>query len=603
MTLINPYSIPAEIAAISNNLLVISNNISKNANYFRIEKMSDGTEWIKKNGFILRIFQQLFVSHEVQKTKIEKLIGKNISKAISKDTSLFFKEGTNEPSKLYESIQKYNQTIAKTSSNRLTVPSFSLPLLSIPNKLDLSPVDTVVSDNDNLFPDDKPEPDCEPRFFKNREVLKYKDDNKDHGKEAVRIFTSTQRERMLSGIGRVIESAAGVFGCNVTAFQKYHYRSHGETDADIYASPVSPLGPIGELTSYWMGHATLFLSVPLKSTDSKEVASFNVITDPVEGDLNALLYPRQTKFAHPIEEMPAPHIYLLSHNHLDHYSKETVSKLFSQQPVMIVPQGDGERYRELAKSLGFSGDNIHEMNWWDRKKITFTKNSKEYEMTIVATPARHWAGQGPCGGHESTFLGYIIQGHEEGDIYFAGDTARLNDDHVQKLKGFNIRWNFQPGGPDEVRADMESTHQASVDGLWMHFKTMVENHYTFGIPKTEFLQTVAALKTVYMHTMTYKLGNVHLSDTKDSVRNVLEALESDDEAKIAELKSYEKQVYDELLAYTTSLVFEDGETLTNTEIVGLLRETVVVPKIGSRLNLQQPKSEQMASVFDGNFQA
>ena len=32
----------------------------------------------------------------------------------------------------------------------------------------------------------------------------------------------------------------------------------------------------------------------------------------------------------------------------------------------------------------------------------------------------------------------------KGDIYFAGDTARLNDDHIDKLREhFNIRWNFQ----------------------------------------------------------------------------------------------------------------------------------------------------------------
>ena len=149
-------------------------------------------------------------------------------------------------------------------------------------------------------------------------------------------------------------------------------------------------------------------------------------------------------------------------------------------------------------------------------------------MNIVATPARHWAGQGPCGGHESTFLGYIIQGNEGGDIYFAGDTARINEDHINKLKNNypNIRWNFQPGGPDEVRKDMESTHQASVDDSGCILNSCLSESIRIGISKETFLKEASELSTVFMHTMTFKLGNLHLSDTRDSVAKVLDSLEN-----------------------------------------------------------------------------
>jgi L-ascorbate metabolism protein UlaG (beta-lactamase superfamily) len=406
-------------------------------------------------------------------------------------------------------------------------------------------------------------------------------------------------------MGRIVEAVASLFGVKVTAFQRFHYYSHNETAEQIYAEPTTPLSSsLREPTSFWLGHASLFLSVPLKSKSGKQ-ASFHVITDPVEGNLNAVLYPRQTKFACPMEKVPAPDIYLLSHNHLDHYSADTVKKLFAQQPLMIVPQGDKARYSKLAAEMGFGDTNIIELDWWNRKEITFEKNGEVFSMQITATPAHHWSGQGPCGGHESTFLGYVIQGHEKGDIYFAGDTARLNEDHIQKLReNFNIRWNFQPGGPDEVREDMQSTHQASVDGLWMHFKIMLLNIYKEGMNKGKFLKLSQELKTIFMHTMTYKLGNLHLSDTKDSIEKVLQALKTD-EIDSLELKSYEKEVYEELCDLSDSLkltksyyfFFREEDKLSHSELASLLESTVIVPKIGSRIGLRAAKSEQLKSVF------
>lgn len=177
----------------------------------------------------------------------------------------------------------------------------------------------------------------------------------------------------------------------------------------------------------------------------------------------------------------------------------------------------------------------------------------------------------------------------------SSDTARLNDDHINKLREhFKIKWSFQPGGPDEVRKDMESTHQASVDGLWMHFKMMIPRIYTQGMDKQEFLKQAKELKTIYMHTMTYKLGNLHISDTKDSVAKVLGALQS---GEVLDLKSYEKQVYQELCDLADDLEFSSDEKLLHSDIASLLTETVIVPKIGSRLGLKETKANQSKSVY------
>lgn len=586
---------------IISNLLTIANNINKNPYHFRIKTGKHGIQTIKENGFFREKFLSCFYSIQAYKKTLQDLINQNVSDLSNIEREHFTTQQTFETSELFIAALKYNQTIERTKKYPTTLGNkITLNLVENPNVLELNPskilsvIEVPISEN---LQNDKPRTSKENRMCIKHNVRRYPGDEVDHSTEAGRIFISTQKERLLSIIGRIIEAVFGIFGCKVTAFQKYHYRQHNETDAQIYAEPISPLSnALLEPTSFWLGHASLYMSIPLRSQGGK-IASFNVITDPVEGDLNAILYPRQTKFALPIEKVPPSDVYLLSHNHLDHYSKDTVKKLFAQQPIMIVPKGDKSRYSSLAKGLGFDDANIIELDWWEKREITFDKNGEIFSMQISATPARHWSGQGPCGGHESTFLGYVIQGHEDGDIYFAGDTARLNEDHIKKLRdNFKIKWSFQPGGPDEVRKDMESTHQASVDGLWMHFTMMVLRIYKEGMNKHEFLKQAKELKTIYMHTMTYKLGNLHISDTRDSIAKVLKALKSD-EVESSDLKSYEKQVYQELCDLADGFEFSSNEKLLHSEVASLLAETVIVPKIGSRIGLEKAKGNQIESVY------
>ncbi len=546
------------------NLQVVANNLSRKSNSFVIDKNDN----IKMTGFITRMIST-FKSRKKYHEKLQSTINKQVDFINNLPQQEFIRDN-GEVTELFIAAQNYNQAISKISDPK----NLALRFVENPSIPDLKIVTQTVGNLISMFAGDQPEIVKEKRFFSNYKIQRYPGDRIDHSKEATSIFTSTQKERLLSVVGRVIEVVSNFFGRSVNQFQKYHYRSHGETDEQIYSNAL-PITVSKQPTSYWLGHATLLLNLPLKSNNNT-TASFNVVTDPIEGDLNKILYPRKTKIARTMEELPATHVYLLSHNHLDHYSKKTIAKLLTQQPVMVVPQGDGERYR----NLGFT--QVSELNWWETQAIKLEQDGEEYEMQITATPARHWAGQGPCGGHESTFLGYVIQGVEGGDVYFAGDTARLNDDHINKLReNFDIKWNFQPGGPDEVRKDMVSTHRASFGGLWMHFNLMVKKQYFEGMNKKDFINEVSKLKTIYMHTMTFKLGNLHLSDTIDSVNKVKSALRREEIV----LKSCEKIVYNELREIKNDFIFANNETLTDDDIVDILNQTVAVPKIGSRTNL------------------
>jgi len=563
-----------------NNIYLIANNLKRHLGYLKIEE-KDGKKAFKIRNFFTGLFHSLFTKKGHEK-EVKDLIDRQI-KEINGLGRGFFVKDTGEVTELFIAAHRYNQCVQNIAkSNPYSIEGrIRLNFIRNENVPELQPIQTAVKEKIKVVENDQPEIVKERRFFHVHNIRRYPGDRIDHSKEATSIFVSTQSERLFSFIGRIVEVVLRIFGYQIEVFQKYHYRNKGEIDEQIY-SDASPMICVEdpEPTSYWLGHASLLLNLPLRSTNGK-VASFNVITDPVEGDLNTLLYPRQTNFSRSMNALPASHVYLLSHNHLDHFDHSAIKKLVSQQPVMVVPRGDGHRYLDN----GFR--KVIELDWWEKQTIEFTQSGEKYEMKICATPVKHWAGQGPCGGHESTFLGYVIEGVRGGDIYFAGDTARLSEDHVDKLRdNFDIKWSFQPGGPDEVRKDMESTHQASVDALWMHFNLMVKKQYVKGMKKKEFLDSILNLKTIYMHTMTFKLGNLHLSDTKDSIEKVILALWKENGVEDLKLKSYEKKVYDELVNFAKSFKFFNKETLSLIEIREILKNTVAVPKIGSRVGLK-----------------
>lgn len=541
---INPHA--ANAAA---NLDLFSNDMHKNPTHFSIKKKKDGNRILKKNG-VIRVLLSKASKHHSEKIKSFVEDQKNILQ--TNQEQFHTKEGYTD---LYISAQKYNNTKSRqiqilTSKIAQAEPQTSKKIDRLRKKLTfLQSLGSVNSDRNHpdlqeavitlgdkqKLEEDGPTTYSARKFsfrhpFKKRDIRLYPTDIDakgkpiPHGKEAGRILSSTQKERLKSYLGSKLEFFAGIFGCKVDRFKKYHYNSHNEPK-DAYWMKDDALAPFefheGKASpkSYWVGHATKIISIP----------GCNILTDVVKGHLARGLYNRQTEIAAPIEKLPMCDISILSHNHLDHYDKNAIKQLLAQQPIMIAPVGDGHRYTEM----GFV--NVVELEWWESQEIKIVRGGETHHVKITATPARHWAGQGPCGGHDSSFLGYVIESDKlDGSVYFAGDTARLSADHIKKLRDHfpDLKLMSVPGGPDGgigpgQREDLESTHQASVDGLWMHMELFMRSTLEKNpdISLDEFKKQMETKKTVFMHTMTYKLGNLHLSDTKDSVLKVLDALD------------------------------------------------------------------------------
>ncbi|MBA3537578.1 MAG: MBL fold metallo-hydrolase [Tatlockia sp.] len=420
------------------------------------------------------------------------------------------------------------------------------------------------------------------------------DDDKahQHGAEAGNIFFSTQLERF-KGLVNWLFAKIGIY-----IFETARYQEHDYLDSDIYAYDTPRAGPKENSTQYyWVGHATNYIVYP---NNGKPL---HVLTDPFEGNMTPVIYPRMTSEGKLIDgegatRLPKVDVVIISHNHLDHVSKTTLKRLVKQQPKMIIPQGD----KELFVKLGFT--DIVELEWWEQAKIKDSKNNEV--LRVTATPARHWSGRGLDDAHRSAFNGYVLESNNkaEGDIYFAGDTALMDDSLTRPIfEHFNIMTSIQPGGPDECREDMESTHQSSVDGIEMHFK-MLLGHYqkmtqekgqapSFG----EFQDQTKQVKTIYNHTSTFKLGNLRLKDTTFSYNRLVAAFKESEIWRSIHLPAHEMKTFNMVSELANKMVFAGEKQLDKKEIVKLILNSVIIPKIGQRQSLYEAQKMGPAQSF------
>ncbi len=160
----------------------------------------------------------------------------------------------------------------------------------------------------------------------------------------------------------------------------------------------------------WLGHATMLV----------QVGGFTILCDPVFDGISRLV-PRTMKFPWAIDDIPAPDVIVLSHNHRDHLDVPSLRKLVQFQPSVYVPEGDAR----LLKKIGYS--NVTEMTWW--QDVSLTKNGETLKVSFL--PASHWTGRTPFDLNTSLWGSWLFS-HQGKTIYFAGDTAF--DTHFEAIR-------------------------------------------------------------------------------------------------------------------------------------------------------------------------
>ncbi len=406
-----------------------------------------------------------------------------------------------------------------------------------------------------------------------------------HGSEASNIFFSTQWERfkgLLSGLFEKI----GIY-----VFETARYSEHDYLDNEVYAHDTVVEPRQNNANYQWISHATNLITIP--SNDSP----INVLTDPFEGDMAPLIYPIMSEEGKLIDgegdkRLPKIDVVLISHNHRDHVSESTLQRLLKHRPKIIIPRGD----RELFLKIGFPDKDIVELEWWEQASIK-DHNNKEV-LKITAVPASHWSGRGLHDAHLSGFNGYVMNG-----IYFGGDTALMDNKLTTPIfENFNIMTSIQPGGPDENREDMKSTHQSSADGVLMHFKILAAHYRKMKVnnenPNIEtFLDNIEQVKTIFNHTGTFKLGNLRRKDTFFSYQRLIAAFKESAKWREEHLANHELEVFNKILEIAQEMVFADGITLNGQGLVKLILDGVIIPKIGQKLALYSVQEKNLAQTF------
>lgn len=151
-----------------------------------------------------------------------------------------------------------------------------------------------------------------------------------------------------------------------------------------------------------VGHASFLIRIGGKT----------IITDPVF-TVPSILHVRYSKLPFKPEELTNIDYIFLSHDHNDHFDRETLQQIYRQNPDVTILTG--LRMGELL-SEWLPGAKIYEAGWYQKY------NLGEEDLEVVFLPARHWSQRGPFDRNYRLWGAFLIQSGEI-KIYFGGDSG------------------------------------------------------------------------------------------------------------------------------------------------------------------------------------
>lgn len=164
--------------------------------------------------------------------------------------------------------------------------------------------------------------------------------------------------------------------------------------------------PESGLRATWLGHSTLLI----------EIDGYRVLTDPMWSERaspSTIIGPQRF---HPppvkLDELPKLDAVILSHDHYDHLDMATIAELAKGDVPFFVPLG----LRDHLEKWGVPKDRITELDWWGEV------NPKGTNLTLVATPSRHFSGRGLSDRNGTLWASWVIRTAQH-RVYFSGDTG------------------------------------------------------------------------------------------------------------------------------------------------------------------------------------
>ncbi|MBQ0985854.1 MBL fold metallo-hydrolase [Streptomyces sp. F63] len=166
----------------------------------------------------------------------------------------------------------------------------------------------------------------------------------------------------------------------------------------------TPTPPPSGLRLTWMGHATVLV----------EIDGHRVLFDPVWSERCSPFPFAGPRRLHPVP-LPLEHLapvdaVVISHDHYDHLDMATVRALAATGTRFAVPLGVGAD----LEHWGVDPARIDELDWHESARVG--------ELTLTATPARHFCGRGLVRGMRTLWASWVVTGPGH-RVFHSGDTG------------------------------------------------------------------------------------------------------------------------------------------------------------------------------------
>ncbi|OCF37523.1 hypothetical protein I316_00648 [Kwoniella heveanensis BCC8398] len=211
------------------------------------------------------------------------------------------------------------------------------------------------------------------------------------------------------------------------------------------------LGDDDDVQAMWLGHASVYLRIPLPRGQSPSVSlgdkcrpvtegrsSIGVLFDPVFSKrcspVSWLGPKRRLKLPCCIQDLPAVNVVIISHDHYDHLDRKTIKEIersHGRTAQCIVPTG----VKKILVKIGVPAFKVHELAWWEEVVLpisTMKGDTPDAFLRLACTPAQHNSGRTPFGQNKtlwaSWYLNYWVEGsarsHDQDfRCFFGGDTG------------------------------------------------------------------------------------------------------------------------------------------------------------------------------------
>ena len=205
---------------------------------------------------------------------------------------------------------------------------------------------------------------------------------------------------------------------------------------------TDPARPDARIAVLWVGHATVLV----------QIDDAYVLTDPVFTRSVGELSPRLVEPGLAPENLPPLAAVVISHQHFDHLSFDSLAMIERKTPVLLVPPGT----RSILPRFAFES---REVSRWESYDASGVK--------ITAVPVRHvggrWGIDQPW--NPEGFTGWVFEYHGL-SVYFGGDTALTPDDFRATRERFpRLSLALLPICPLAPRDFMKATHMSPSEAL------------------------------------------------------------------------------------------------------------------------------------------